>query len=213
MQLSLVNGLRQLLLVLVCTWQLAAGQQQQPQTALRHDVRGSVALLDGTAATSRVQLVLTLDGGKQQLSWLRPDRTFCFHKVPAGSHLVDVVAMGLVFPQVRLDLTSSGRVTASLVEHPLTLLSQPLILRPLAKAEYFEIRQPFNAKAFLMSPMGLAIAFGVFSLVVLPLLKVDPEEAKDLFGSKDVEAEPKQVQQQERPQIAAKQSRGQKKHN
>ena len=47
-----------------------------------------------------MQLVLTLDGGKQQLSWLRPDRTFRFHQVPAGSHLVDVVAMGLVFPQV-----------------------------------------------------------------------------------------------------------------
>ena len=44
------------------------------------------------------------------------------------------------------------------------------------------------------------------------MLKVDPEEAKDLFGSKEAEAEPKQVQQQERPQITAKQSRGQKKH-
>lgn len=56
-------------------------------------------------------------------------------------------------------------------------------------------------------------AFGVFSLVVLPMLKVDPEEVKDMLGSKDAEAEPKQVQQQERPQIAGKQSRGQKKHN
>ena len=43
MQHSLSNQMRQLLLV-VCTFQLAVGQQQQPQPTLWHDVTGSVAL-------------------------------------------------------------------------------------------------------------------------------------------------------------------------
>ncbi|KAK9851122.1 hypothetical protein WJX84_000760 [Apatococcus fuscideae] len=193
--------------------QLATGQQQEQQHSLRHPVSGRILLPEGTTPTSRVRLILTLDGGDQQLAWARPDASFRFHEVPPGSHLLDVVAMGLVFPQVRLDIEKSGQVTASLVEHPLTLMQAPLLLRPVSRAEYFEIRQPFNPKAFLMSPMGLAMAFGVFSLVVLPMLKVDPEEAKDLFGAKDGEAESKQVQQPERPQIASKQSRGHKKHN
>ena len=60
---------------------------------------------EGTTPTSRVRLILTLDGGNQQLAWARPDASFRFHEVPPGSHLLDVVAMGLVFPQVRLHHT------------------------------------------------------------------------------------------------------------
>ena len=71
---------------------------------------------------------------------------------------------------------------------------------------------PAFAKGLTFELSWLA-AFGIFSLVVMPMLKVDPEEAKELFGKKEGESDAKQVQAPEKPQLTQKQSRGQKKHN
>ena len=51
--------------------------------------------------------------------------------------------------------------------------------------EFFDRKQPFNVMGFLKTPYGMMIGFLVFSLVVLPMLKVDPEEYKAMVEEKD----------------------------
>ena len=45
-----------------------------------------------------------------------------------------------------------------------------------------QVRQGFNVIGFIKTPYGLMIAFMVFSMYIMPKLKVDPEEYKDLVG-------------------------------
>ena len=49
---------------------------------------------------SEVRLLLTLDGGQQQLAWPQASGKFAFQNVPKGVHLLDVLAIGAIFPQV-----------------------------------------------------------------------------------------------------------------
>ncbi|DBA79537.1 TPA: hypothetical protein ACH3X1_008239 [Trebouxia sp. C0004] len=58
------------------------------------------------------------------------------------------------------------------------------MIRPLAKAEYYEKHPPFNLQGIIMSPYGLMIGFAIFAIVVMPMLKVDPNEYKELMGDK-----------------------------
>ena len=57
-----------------------------------------------------------------------------------------------------------------------------LVLRPTARATYFEVPQPFNVVAFLKTPYGMLIGFVIFAVVALPRMKIDPEEYEELLG-------------------------------
>lgn len=63
-------------------------------------------------------------------------------------------------------------------------IAYPLRLGPSSQISYFEQRKPFNIIAWLKTPYGLMIGFMVFSLVVMPLLKVDPEEYQQMLEEK-----------------------------
>lgn len=56
----------------------------------------------------------TLDGGREIVSFCRKDGTFTVYGLPPGVHMLDVVALGWHFPQVKLDVSSrgSGRIRA-----------------------------------------------------------------------------------------------------
>lgn len=51
-------------------------------------------------------------------------------------------------------------------------IPHPLLLRPIAGLEWFERRQPFSLMGFLKTPYGMMAGFMVFSLFILPRLKV-----------------------------------------
>jgi hypothetical protein len=56
----------------------------------------------------------------------------------------------------------------------------PLKIFPMKEMEYFEQRQKFDLVKWLKTPYGIMIAFGLASIVLLPMLKIDPEEYRQM---------------------------------
>jgi hypothetical protein len=138
------------------------------------------AALAGKVVSKTSNIKVVLNGG-QKLSFVRSDGSFAFQGVPAGTHLLEVVALGYFFSPVRVDVSSrlQGQVRASLVETGRSL-PDSLVLEPLREEYYYEKREPFSAMGLLKSPMGLMIGFMVVCVFLLPKLmdQIDPEEMK-----------------------------------
>ncbi|KAH9560826.1 hypothetical protein CY35_06G127600 [Sphagnum magellanicum] len=107
-----------------------------------------------------------------------------FQGVPAGTRLLEVVALGYFFSPVRVDVNSrlQGQVCASLVETGCSL-PDSLVLEPLQEEYYYEkwfasIWE--SVMGLLKSPTGLMIGFMVVCIFLLPKLmdQIDPEEMK-----------------------------------
>ncbi|KAG2298702.1 hypothetical protein Bca52824_035174 [Brassica carinata] len=130
-----------------------------------------------TAKFSNVKVILN---GGQSVTFLRPDGYFTFHKVPAGTHLIEVSAMGYFFSPVRVDVSARhhGKVHATLTETRRSLTE--LVLEPLREEQYYEIREPFSILSIVKSPMGLMVGFMVVVVFLMPKLmeNIDPEEMK-----------------------------------
>ncbi|CAA7032903.1 unnamed protein product [Microthlaspi erraticum] len=135
------------------------------------------SVIGHTAKFSNVEVILN---GGQSVTFLRPDGYFTFHKVPAGTHLIEVSAMGYFFSPVRVDVSARhrGKVQATLTETRRSLTE--LVLEPLAEERYFEIREPFSVMSIVKSPMGLMVGFMVVVVFLMPKLmeNIDPEEMK-----------------------------------
>ncbi|XP_008788805.2 ER membrane protein complex subunit 7 homolog [Phoenix dactylifera] len=120
-----------------------------------------------------------LNGG-QRVTFLRADGYFSFHNVPAGTHLIEVSAMGYFFSPVRIDISSRnpGKIQAALTENRRVL--HELVLEPLREEQYYEIREPFSLMSLLKSPMGLMVGFMVLVVFLMPKLmeNMDPEEMR-----------------------------------
>lgn len=57
-------------------------------------------LAEDAIQAGQVRLQLTLDGGRQRLAWPVASGKFSFPEVPHGSHLLDILAVGVLYPQV-----------------------------------------------------------------------------------------------------------------
>ncbi|XP_075522401.1 ER membrane protein complex subunit 7 homolog [Primulina tabacum] len=127
-----------------------------------------------SAKLSHVKVILN---GGQKVTFLRPDGYFSFHNVPAGTHLIEVTAIGYFFSPIRVDVSARnpGKVQAALMETRRVLTE--LVLEPLQEENYYEIREPFSVMSILKSPMGLMVGFMAIVMFVMPKL-VDPEELK-----------------------------------
>ncbi|CAA0822771.1 Protein of unknown function (DUF2012 [Striga hermonthica] len=126
------------------------------------------------AKIANVKIILN---GGQKVTFLRPDGYFSFHNVPAGTHLIEVAAIGFFFSPVRVDVSARnpGKVQAALTENRRVL--SELVLEPLREEQYYEIREPFSVMSIVKSPMGLMIGFMVIVVFLMPKL-VDAEELK-----------------------------------
>jgi len=51
-------------------------------------------------SAAKMKLILNLEGGRKIYGWPKADGAFSLTNVPEGTHLLDVVASGLVYPQV-----------------------------------------------------------------------------------------------------------------
>ncbi|KAF7150471.1 hypothetical protein RHSIM_Rhsim02G0203400 [Rhododendron simsii] len=102
------------------------------------------------------------------------------HNVPAGTHLIEVTAIGYFFSPVRVDVSARnpGKVQAALTENRRGLTE--LVLEPLREEQYYEIREPFNIMSLAKSPMGLMVGFMVIVMFIMPKLveNMDPEEMR-----------------------------------
>ena len=141
-------------------------------------VRVPASTVIGHAAKfSNIKVILN---GGQHVTFLRPDGYFTFHKVPAGTHLIEVYALGYFFSPVRVDVSARhrGKVQATLTETRRSLTE--LVLEPLKEEQYYEIREPFNIMSIVKSPMGLMVGFMVVVVFLMPKLmeNIDPEEMK-----------------------------------
>ncbi|XVF48330.1 hypothetical protein PTKIN_Ptkin03bG0181500 [Pterospermum kingtungense] len=126
---------------------------------------------------SNVKVILN---GGQNVTFLRPDGYFSFHNVPAGTHLIEVAAIGYFFSPVRVDVSARnpGKVQAALTENRRSLTE--LVLEPLREEQYYEIREPFSIMSVVKSPMGLMVGFMVIVVFLMPKLveNMDPEEMR-----------------------------------
>ncbi|XP_058111547.1 ER membrane protein complex subunit 7 homolog [Magnolia sinica] len=173
-----------ILLQLLCLFLLPSALAISSVSGEGHTIHGRVKI-DGAGAkgfgfpgkTSNAKIILN---GGQRVSFLRPDGYFSFHNVPAGTHLIEVSAMGYFFSPVRIDVSARnhGKVQAALTETRRAL--NELILEPLREEQYYEIREPFSVMSLLKSPMGLMLGFMVIVVFLMPKLmeSMDPEEMK-----------------------------------
>jgi hypothetical protein len=129
---------------------------------------------------STVNVALTLEGGRQLRAYPKADMSWQLSGVPAGAYLLEATALGYTMPSVRLDVGQDGAVDASYTEVPLQTLPLPIEIRAVP-LDYFDKVVPFNVMAWLQSPMGMMAGFMVFAIVIMPYLKVDPEEYKQLM--------------------------------
>ena len=51
---------------------------------------------------SKIKLVLSVNGGSQLHAFPTIDGSFTFASVPAGTHMLDVISVDLLFPQVHI---------------------------------------------------------------------------------------------------------------
>ncbi|KAK1394475.1 ER membrane protein complex subunit 7-like [Heracleum sosnowskyi] len=134
----------------------------------------------GFGLPAKVSNAKVLLNGGQQVTFLKPDGYFSFHNVPAGTHLIEVAAVGYFFSPVRVDVSARnpGKVQAALTENRRGL--SELVLEPLRDEQYYEIREPFNVMSLVKSPMGLMVGFMLIVMFLMPKLveNMDPEEIK-----------------------------------
>jgi hypothetical protein len=131
-------------------------------------VRVPASTVIGHAAKfSNIKVILN---GGQHVTFLRPDGYFTFHKVPAGTHLIEVYALGYFFSPVRVDVSARhrGKVQATLTETRRSLTE--LVLEPLRAEQYYEMREPFSVMSIVKSPMGLMVGFMVVVVFLMPKL-------------------------------------------
>lgn len=143
-------------------------------------VKIPVFSLKGSGFLPKASNVKVILNGGQRVTFLRPNGYFSFHNVSAGTHLIEVSAIGYFFSPVRVDVSARnpGKVQAALTENRRSLIE--LVLEPLSEEQYYELKEPFSIMSLVKSPMGLMVGFMLFVMFVMPKLaeNVDPEEMR-----------------------------------
>jgi hypothetical protein len=104
--------------------------------------------------------------------------SFRFDDVGDGVYSLDVEAPPYVFSAVKVTVENGvvKEALASEVGNVPLPVDQGLRMVPLRALQYFEQRGKFSLWAFVKTPYGAMIFFALFSVIVMPYLKVDPEE-------------------------------------
>jgi hypothetical protein len=71
------------------------------QPCSRHDACTNLVDWHAEEETSaaKIKLILSTHGVPQKYAWPQPDGAFVFHGVPAGSHMLDLAAINVIYPQ------------------------------------------------------------------------------------------------------------------
>lgn len=168
-----------------CASLLSTALAISPASGDGYTINGRVKIpqglgIKGIVTPGKLSNVKVILNGGQNVTFLRPDGYFSFHNVPAGTHLIEVAAIGHFFSPVRVDVSARnpGKVQAALTENRKGLTE--LVLEPLREEQYYEIREPFNVMSLVKSPMGLMMGFMLIVVFLMPKLveNMDPEEMR-----------------------------------
>ncbi|XP_062109228.1 ER membrane protein complex subunit 7 homolog [Humulus lupulus] len=173
-----------LIFVQLCFALISSSLAASPVSSEGHSIHGRVKIPSygaiGFGLPGKISNIKVILNGGQRVTFLRPDGFFSFHNVPAGTHLIEVAAIGFFFSPVRVDVSARnpGKVQAALTETRRGL--HEFVLEPLREEQYYEIREPFNIMSIVKSPMGLMMGFMVIVMFVMPKLveNMDPEEMR-----------------------------------
>ncbi|GKU87305.1 hypothetical protein SLEP1_g1728 [Rubroshorea leprosula] len=186
--MSPMMGSKPLLFVLffqLCVSLLPTAVAISPASGDGYTINGRVKIpqglgVKGFVSSGKISNVKVMLNGGQNITFLRPDGYFSFHNVPAGTHLIEVAAIGHFFSPVRVDVSARnpGKVQAALTENRKGL--SELVLEPLREEQYYEIREPFSIMSVVKSPMGLMMGFMLVVVFLMPKLveNMDPEEMR-----------------------------------
>ncbi|XP_050220105.1 ER membrane protein complex subunit 7 homolog [Mercurialis annua] len=149
-----------------------------------HSINGRVKIgglgANGFGIPGKLSNVKVILNGGQNITFLRPDGYFSFYNVAAGTHLIEVAAIGYFFSPVRVDVSARfpGKVQAALTETRRGL--NELVLEPMREEQYYEIREPFSIMSLVKSPMGLMVGFMLVVMFIMPKMmeNMDPEEMR-----------------------------------
>ncbi|PRQ26705.1 putative carbohydrate-binding-like, carboxypeptidase, regulatory domain-containing protein [Rosa chinensis] len=172
------------LLLQLCFLLISPSLAISPESPEGYTIHGRVKIpslgVKGFGLHGKISNIKVILNGGQSVTYLRPDGFFSFHNVPAGTHLIEVSAIGYFFSPVRVDVSARnpGKVQAALTENRRGLLE--FVLEPLREEQYYEIREPFSIMSVVKSPMGLMVGFMVIVVFVMPKLveNMDPEEMR-----------------------------------
>merc|ERR1711907_51435 len=109
--------------------------------------------------------------GQRQKPRQRGEFKFQFEDVPPGTHTLDVVAIGLAFPQYRVEVSEKGsdRIVVSMNTDPNKVLRNPVRVKALGMVSYFEKQSSFlSLKTLTKNPMYLIIGATALAAVILP---------------------------------------------
>lgn len=138
-----------------------------------YSIEGMIKLPPGfTFSTARIML-----NGKYA-GLARTDGKFKLFNNPAGTYSLEVKMVDFLFSPIRIDISArdKGKVSAFRLASggKRMVLRYPLLLRPIAKANYFAKRQPFNWMGLLRNPMVIMI--GLMGMVMLLSLNIKKPE-------------------------------------
>jgi len=114
-------------------------------------------------------------GGQRAKLRQQGEFKFEFEDVIPGTHTLDVLAIGLAFPQYRVEVTdeqdSQGeeRIYVSANQDPNKLFRNPVRIKALGKVLYFDQRSGFfSLKTLMKNPMYVIIGLTALAAVFLP---------------------------------------------
>ncbi|KAI4376177.1 hypothetical protein MLD38_013967 [Melastoma candidum] len=162
----------------------SSGSSASPGSAEGFTINGRVKIpglaVQAFGVSGKLSDAKVILNGGRKITFLRPDGYFSFHNISAGTHLIEVAAIGYFFSPVRVDVSARhpGKVQAALTETRRSL--NELVLEPLREEQYYEIREPFSIMSVVKSPMGLMVGFMLIVMFLMPKMveNMDPEEMR-----------------------------------
>jgi hypothetical protein len=156
-----------------------------------------------SGASAAVEVTLTSrDGRRVARSFADRDGWFAFADVPllpsaakktaadadkttkTTDFLLSVAHPDYLYPDVALQVTSKGVTKAMFAQNRAPIPATPyLVVPPVSALSYFEQRKPLDVWGMVKSPYGLMVVFMLFSIFVMPMLKVDPEEYAEAMAA------------------------------
>lgn len=173
--------------ITACSWLLmlasltssAAGAEIRGKVGISVDGFNLVSLKPGTVT----ELQLTNAAGEQMRTFADSNGWFTLHDVAPGTYVLTTINPMFIYPELQLDVTAkAGLARAAYLVNKQQMMVQPFIIRPVALAQYYELRKPLDLWSFIKSPYGMMIGFMLFGIFVFPMLKVDPEEYKEAMA-------------------------------
>eukprot|EP00898_Chlorokybus_atmophyticus_P003361 jgi/Chlat1/4025/Chrsp26S03997 len=151
----------------------------QQATEKATNIEGRIVLHGTTLGPSEVRLLLN---GGQQVAYVKEDGSFTFLSIPPGTYLMEAVAIGYIYPALRVDVSARvpGKVQVAYAEEPQRILSYPIVLEHIKQISFFEKREEFNPASLLRQPAVIMMLLTLGAVFLIPKMmeSIDPEEMK-----------------------------------